>query len=184
MLGRRTLLWSTSSLERAQSWVRKNPLMNFWDLRCVFTEFERGIRMGPVDFVASLGGLFGLCLGFSIISFLEILYWILSTICRNIFVKIIWKFRWLNRNLPIFRKIEKLGFGKYIFVSLLTQRVVERMIGWLTVGKLATSVFHCWRGEEHTLLHTLLHTHTDIYRHIQTHTDTYTHYYTHHHKQQ
>ena len=77
-----------------------------------------------------------------------------------------------------------MGFGKYIFVSLLTQRVVERMIGWLTVGKLATSVFHCWRGEEHTLLHTLLHTHTDIYRHIQTHTDTYTHYYTHHHKQQ
>ena len=178
MLGRRTLLWSTSSLERAQSWVRKNPLMNFWDLRCVFTEFERGIRMGPVDFVASLGGLFGLCLGFSIISFLEILYWILSTICRNIFVKIIWKFRWLNRNLPIFRKIEKLGFGKYIFVSLLTQRVVERMIGRLTVGKLATSVFHCWRGEEHTLPHITTHTLPHTNTHITTRT------YTHHHKQQ
>ena len=37
-------------------------------------EFERSIRMGPVDFVAMLGGLFGLCLGFSVISFLEIIY--------------------------------------------------------------------------------------------------------------
>ena len=43
--------------------------------------------MGPVDFVASLGGLFGLCLGFSIISFLEIVYWLLAGICRNTFIK-------------------------------------------------------------------------------------------------
>ena len=67
----------------------KDLIINFLYLRYIITEFERGIRMGPVDFVASLGGLFGLCLGFSIISFLEILYWILSTICRNILVKII-----------------------------------------------------------------------------------------------
>ena len=33
--------------------------------------------MGPVDFIASLGGLFGLFLGFSIVSFVEIIYWIL-----------------------------------------------------------------------------------------------------------
>ena len=39
-----------------------------------FSEFERSIRMGPVDFIASLGGLFGLCLGFSIVSFIEIVY--------------------------------------------------------------------------------------------------------------
>ena len=32
--------------------------------------------MGPVDFIASLGGLFGLFLGFSIVSFVEIFYWI------------------------------------------------------------------------------------------------------------
>ena len=32
--------------------------------------------MGPVDFIASLGGLFGLFLGFSIVSFVEIIYWI------------------------------------------------------------------------------------------------------------
>ena len=38
--------------------------------------------MGPVEFIASLGGLFGLCLGFSIISFIEILYWIIAGLAR------------------------------------------------------------------------------------------------------
>ena len=46
-------------------------------------EFERSIRMSTVDFVASLGGLFGLCLGFSIISFLEIIYWLLGGILKT-----------------------------------------------------------------------------------------------------
>ena len=43
--------------------------------------------MGPVDFVASLGGLFGLCLGFSIISFLEIIYWLLAGIYKTVLNK-------------------------------------------------------------------------------------------------
>ena len=46
-------------------------------------EFERSIRMGPVDFIASLGGLFGLFLGFSIVSFIEIFYWIVIRMSRN-----------------------------------------------------------------------------------------------------
>ena len=52
------------------------------------TELERSIRMGPVDFAASLGGLFGLCLGFSIISFIEIIYWIGAGVFRALFSKI------------------------------------------------------------------------------------------------
>ena len=39
--------------------------------------------MGPVDFIASLGGLFGLFLGFSIVSFVEIVYWIVVKGSRN-----------------------------------------------------------------------------------------------------
>ena len=46
-------------------------------------EFERSIRMGPVDFIASLGGLFGLFLGFSIVSFIELFYWIVIRMSRN-----------------------------------------------------------------------------------------------------
>ena len=43
--------------------------------------------MGPVEFFSSLGGIFGLCLGFSIISFLEIIYWAVTGIYRNVFAK-------------------------------------------------------------------------------------------------
>ena len=39
-------------------------------------ELERRMRMSPIEFLSSLGGLFGLCLGFSIISLVELLYWI------------------------------------------------------------------------------------------------------------
>ena len=39
--------------------------------------------MGPVDFISSLGGLFGLFLGFSIVSFVEIVYWIVVRGSRN-----------------------------------------------------------------------------------------------------
>ena len=47
------------------------------------SEYERSIKMGPVDFIASLGGLFGLFLGFSIVSFVEIVYWIVVRGSRN-----------------------------------------------------------------------------------------------------
>ena len=43
--------------------------------------------MGPVDFIASLGGLFGLFLGFSIVSFVEIIYWIVVRGSRNMLYK-------------------------------------------------------------------------------------------------
>ena len=45
---------------------------------------ERSISMGPVDFVSSLGGLFGLFLGFSVISFCEIIYWASVQLGRNV----------------------------------------------------------------------------------------------------
>ena len=43
--------------------------------------------MGPVEFVSSLGGLFGLFLGFSVVSFLEIIYWATVRIFRNLIYK-------------------------------------------------------------------------------------------------
>ena len=63
---------STSFLAKRQSWVGSN-ILKYKILTSL--EFERSIKMGPVDFIASLGGLFGLFLGFSIISFVEIIYW-------------------------------------------------------------------------------------------------------------
>ena len=63
---------------------------NFFEIHLFFSfmkELERGISMGPVEFVSSLGGLFGLFLGFSVVSFLEIIYWATVRICRSL----IWK---------------------------------------------------------------------------------------------
>ena len=38
-------------------------------------EYERSEKMTIIDFISSLGGLFGLFLGFSLMSFVEIIYW-------------------------------------------------------------------------------------------------------------
>ena len=99
MRGRKTSLWSTSSLARRLSWVelvRQNsynyqqsssdydtislPILSLFHLN--ITEMERRIRMGPIEFISSLGGLFGLCLGFSFISFFEIIYWATIALSR------------------------------------------------------------------------------------------------------
>ena len=47
------------------------------------SEYRRTVNMGPIDFVSQLGGLFGLCLGFSLISFIEIFYWFSIRLFRN-----------------------------------------------------------------------------------------------------
>ena len=38
-----------------------------------------------VDYISSVGGLFGLFLGFSLLSFLEIVYWLGLNLIRNLF---------------------------------------------------------------------------------------------------
>ena len=40
--------------------------------------------MTTTDFLASLGGVFGLFLGFSLISFLEIIYWFGAVLIRRV----------------------------------------------------------------------------------------------------
>jgi hypothetical protein len=57
------------------AWEEDLAVVNIFFGQETATELERSIRQSPVDFISSLGGLFGLCLGFSIISFLELLYW-------------------------------------------------------------------------------------------------------------
>ena len=50
----------------------------------MFSEYRRSQNMGWVDFISQIGGLFGLCLGFSAISFIELFYWLSIRLCRNI----------------------------------------------------------------------------------------------------
>ena len=46
-------------------------------------EYERGLKMTAIDFISSLGGLFGLFLGFSLLSFVEIIYWFIVVFGRQ-----------------------------------------------------------------------------------------------------
>ena len=75
---------STSSLDKRLSCVRSLSIISVRRNHLAFLELERDISMGPVEFVSSLGGLFGLFLGFSVVSFLEIVYWATVRMCRNI----------------------------------------------------------------------------------------------------
>jgi uncharacterized membrane protein len=38
--------------------------------------FKKSARITPTGFVAQIGGIFGLCLGFSLLSFVEIVFWL------------------------------------------------------------------------------------------------------------
>ena len=49
-----------------------------------FSEYEKSKKMTIFDFIADLGGLFGLCLGFSIISCFEIIFWTSIAVWNNI----------------------------------------------------------------------------------------------------
>ena len=46
-------------------------------------EYEISKRMTIFDFIANLGGLFGLCLGFSLVSICEIVFWLIIGLCKN-----------------------------------------------------------------------------------------------------
>ena len=54
------------------------------DVNLSFSEYEKSQKMTLVDFISNLGGCFGLCLGFSIISFVEIVYWFTIVLCHNV----------------------------------------------------------------------------------------------------
>ena len=46
-------------------------------------EYERSLKMTEIDFISSLGGVFGLFLGFSLMSFVEIIYWFCVVLVRR-----------------------------------------------------------------------------------------------------
>ena len=55
----------------------------FFESSTIF-EFKREQRMTIVGYISQMGGLLGLCMGFSFISAVEILYWFTIRMARNI----------------------------------------------------------------------------------------------------
>lgn len=46
------------------------------NIKMYFLEYQKDLRMTTSDFISNIGGLFGLFLGCSFISFFEIFYWV------------------------------------------------------------------------------------------------------------
>ena len=55
----------------------------FFEVNTAF-EFERRPRMTLVDFISQVGGLLGLCMGFSLVSLVEIVYWFTIRMAKNV----------------------------------------------------------------------------------------------------
>ena len=86
---KRTFLSSTFTSETRQPWVGVSV---HWDIALYisfsiqsFIEYERRLKMSLVDYISSVGGLFGLFLGFSLLSFMEIFYWLGLNFIRNVY---------------------------------------------------------------------------------------------------
>ena len=60
-------------------------VVNFYFARPTVTQFKRDQRLTWVDYISQIGGLLGLAMGFSIISAIEIFYWMTFRFIRNIF---------------------------------------------------------------------------------------------------
>ena len=56
----------------------------FFLLNDSISEFKRGLKMTLIEYLAGVGGYFSLPLGFSVISFIEIIYWLVVRLARNI----------------------------------------------------------------------------------------------------
>lgn len=56
----------------------------FFESTTVF-EYSREVRMTTIQYISQMGGLLGLCMGFSFISFIEILYFLTFRCFRNSF---------------------------------------------------------------------------------------------------
>ena len=74
--------------------------------------------MTIVDFIGSVGGLFGLCLGFSLISFFELLYWFLVRTARGSLSSLSSLFlSWLNLK-PMLKGLKTLPKAFFLSHSL------------------------------------------------------------------
>ena len=78
---------SHSSSSRFQNKTGIMPQEYVQYLHFSTSEFQRSLRMTVIDFIGNVGGLFGLCLGFSLISFFELLYWFLIRTSRRSIAK-------------------------------------------------------------------------------------------------
>ena len=59
-------------------------IVDFYFSKSTIVQFKRSERMTWVDYISQIGGLLGLAMGFSMISAIEIVYWVTIRLCRNV----------------------------------------------------------------------------------------------------
>jgi len=60
---------------------------NFYFSESTTLEYMRSENMKVIDFISQIGGLFGLCIGFSAVSIIELLYWLSIRLCQNLIAR-------------------------------------------------------------------------------------------------
>ena len=70
-----TLLWSMFTLEAPQFLVSRILELTLKLITLLCLDYERSKKLTVFGFISNIGGLCGLCLGFSFVSGIEILYW-------------------------------------------------------------------------------------------------------------
>ena len=58
-------------------------MVNFFFESSTCFEFVRQPRMTIIDFISSVGGLLGLCMGISFVSAVELIYWLTVKMAKN-----------------------------------------------------------------------------------------------------
>ena len=59
-------------------------MVTFFFERPTVFEYSRQVKMTLIGYISQMGGLLGLCLGFSLISLIEIMYWFTIRIVKNV----------------------------------------------------------------------------------------------------
>ena len=78
----------TNFAETLTRYTRENVAMVKIFMREPFAEvLIRSVETSEIDFISSVGGLLGLCMGFSFVSLAEIFYYIFLSFVKNIISK-------------------------------------------------------------------------------------------------
>ena len=72
-------------MNQAQRYIEDNVVkINIYIRDPYVREIKRDVKISTTTFLSNIGGLLGLCQGFSIISLIEILYFIILWICKKV----------------------------------------------------------------------------------------------------
>ena len=74
------IFYGKSTATGKEKLIYHNIILSYF----LISEFVKTRKMTIIGFLSNIGGLFGLCLGFSIISFIEIFYWFVIRMVKNI----------------------------------------------------------------------------------------------------